>query len=124
MKSANAIALSLLLLTAPLGSCANGQLQPSAPISSVAPAEFNKAKQALIAAHLVHKTTADFLTIAAETNLCKGTCAVEARKLLLQSAAVLSAADAAVATGDAKSIEDKIAQATNLIGQINAVVGH
>ncbi len=121
MKSANALVLSLFLVLPPVTACA--QLQPNAPISSVAPAEFNKAKQALTSAHLVHKTIADFLVIAATTDLCKGACASQAKTLLDQSEAILRAADAAVATGDAASIEAKIASATALMGQLQAMIG-
>lgn len=117
------IVLALAVCLPLLGACTNGQVNPTAPISSVAPAEFAKAKQALTSAHLVHKSVADFLTIAADTNLCHATCASQARTLLLQSAAILSAADAAVATGDARAVEDKIASATALIGQLQALIG-
>jgi hypothetical protein len=108
-----------------LGGCEGVQAigAGNAPISSVAPAEFNKIKQALTAAHLVHKTTADFLVIAADSNLCKSTCALKAKELLNQSAAILAAADAAVVTGDARSIEAKIAAATALVGQIQSLIG-
>ncbi len=123
MKPTTAIlALSLL---APLPACSSLQAvgAGSTPISSVAPAEFAKAKQALTSAHLVHKTVADFLVIAANSDLCKAACAVQAKTLLDQSEAVLQAADAAVATGDAKSIEDKIASATALTGQLQTLIG-
>lgn len=121
MKATNAIALSLFLALTPVSACA--QLNPSAPISSTAPAEFNQAKKALTAAHLIHKTTADFLVIAANSDLCKGQCAVQAKTLLDQSYAILLAADAAIVTGDARTINDKIAAASALVGQINALIG-
>lgn len=119
------LALAAFLLTAPLGGCEQIQAvgAGNAPISSVAQAEFNTAKKALTAAHLIHKATADFLVIAADSNLCKGSCAVEAKKLLLQSAAILSAADAAIAAGDARSINDKIASASALVGKIQTLIG-
>ncbi len=120
-----AIAFTALLALTPVSACA--QLQNvgagNAPISSVAPAEFAKAKQALTSAHLVHKTVADFLVIAAQSDLCKAACAVQAKTLLDQSESILRTADAAVATGDAKSIEDKIASATALVGQIQTLIG-
>lgn len=121
MRSTAIVLIALLALPA----CAQVQAvgAGNAPISSVAPAEFAKAKQALTSAHLVHKTVADFLVIAANTDLCKAACAVQAKTLLDQSEAILVAADAAVATGDAKSIEDKIAAATGLVGQIQMLVG-
>lgn len=126
MRHTTAIVLTAFLAFAPVtAGCASLEAvgAGNAPISSVAPAEFAKAKQALTSAHLVHKAVADFLVIAADSNLCRGPCAVEAKKLLLQSAAILSAADAAVATGDARSINDKIASATALVGQIQAMIG-
>ncbi len=125
MRHTTAIVLTAFLAFS-LPACA--QLQAvgagNAPISSVAPAEFNKAKQALTSAHLVHKAVADFLVIAATSNLCHSVCASQAKTLLDQSAAILAAADAAVATGDAASIEAKISAATALIGRINGLVGH
>jgi len=116
-----AIVLTAFLAFTPVTACA--QLDPAAPISSTAPAEFNQAKKALTAAHLVHKTTADFLVIAANSDLCKGQCAVQAKTLLDQSYAILLAADAAIATGDAKAINDKIAAATALVGKIQSLIG-
>lgn len=119
MNPARSLVLSLFLVATP--ACA--QLNPNAPISSTAPAEFTKAKQALTSAHLVHKTVADFLVIAANSDLCKSACAIQAKTLLDQSEAILQAADAAVATGDAASIESKIASATALVGRIQALIG-
>lgn len=116
-----AIVLTAFLAFTPVTACA--QLDPAAPISSTAPAEFNQAKKALTAAHLVHKTTADFLVIAANSDLCKGQCAVQAKTLLDQSYAILLAADAAIVTGDAKTINDKIAAATALVGQLQSLIG-
>lgn len=117
--AAAVLSLSLLPACAPVQAVGAG----NAPISSLAPAEFAKAKQALTSAHLVHKTVADFLVIAANTDLCHATCASQAKVLLDQSEAILVAADAAVATGDAKSIEDKIAAATAMVGKINSLIG-
>lgn len=121
MKLAVIPLLSLFLLPA----CSDIQNigAGNAPISSVSPQEFNAAKKALTSAHLVHKTVADFLVIAAQSNLCHATCASQAKALLDQSEAVLVAADQAVVTGDAKSIEDKIAAATALVGQIQTLIG-
>lgn len=117
--------LALTVCLPLLGGCDSVQAvgAGTASISSVAPAEFNKVKQALTSAHMVHKTMADFLVIAANTDLCKGTCAVQAKDLLNQSAAILAAADAAVVTGDAKTVTDKIAAATALIGTIQTMIG-
>lgn len=125
MKSAHtATILSLFLILTPISACAQLQaVAGDAPISSVAPAEFAKAKQALTSAHLVHKTVADFLVIAATSDLCKSQCAVQAKSLLDQSEAILVAADQAVVTGDATSIESKIAAATALVGQIQTLIG-
>lgn len=92
-------------------------------ISSVAPAEVNAAKKALTAAHQLHATTANFLTIAAQTNICHATCASQAKNYLDQSEAALKAADGLVALGDAPGIEAKITAATALISQVDALVG-
>lgn len=92
-------------------------------ISSVAPQEVNAAKKALIAAHDLHKATADFLTIAAQTNLCHATCASKAKGLLDASEAYLVAGDKLVAVGDAPGIEAKITAATALVSQVQSIVG-
>lgn len=92
-------------------------------ISSVAPDAVNSAKKALTAAHDVHRATADFLTIAAQTNLCHAACASTAKTYLDQSEAALVAADTAIKLGDAAGVEAKIATATTLIGQVQALIG-
>lgn len=92
-------------------------------IASVAPDAVNTAKKALTAAHDLHRATADFLTIAAQTNLCHAACASTAKTLLDQSEAYLVAADGAVALGDAPGIEAKITSATALISQVQALIG-
>lgn len=93
-------------------------------IASVAPSEVNAAKRALTAAHEIHRTTADFLVIAAQTQLCHAACAVKAKSLLDASEAYLVAGDRLVALGDAPGIELKIAAASALIAQINSLIGH
>ena len=95
----------------------------SGSVASVAPDTVNKAKQALTAAHELHKVTADFLTIAATTNLCHATCASTAKTYLDQSEAALVAADTAIKLGDAVGVEAKISTATTLISQVQALVG-
>lgn len=92
-------------------------------IASVAPDAVNKAKAALTAAHQLHATTADFLTIAAQTNLCHSACAITAKGYLDQSEAGLKAADGLVALGDAPGIEAKIAASSALMAQINSLIG-
>ncbi len=87
------------------------------------PDQVNTAKKALTAAHEVHRATADFLIIAAQSNLCKSTCASQAKVYLDQSEAALVAADQAVKLGDAQGVEAKIAAATALIGQVQSLVG-
>jgi len=114
--------LALSLLLAP--SCTSlAQINPTAPISSLAPDAMNKAKQALTAAHNIHKSTAVFLTIAADSNLCTGTCASQAKTYLVMSHEYLVAADRAVELGDAAGITDKVKSALSLISSVNALVG-
>lgn len=120
MKSAHAIALSLFLALSPVSACA--QLQGGS-VASVSPDTVNSAKKALTAAHELHRVTADFLTIAANTNLCHATCASQARVYLDQSEAALVAADKAIALGDAVGTEARIAAATSLIAQVQSLVG-
>ena len=92
-------------------------------ISSVAPDTVNTAKKALTAAHDLHKSTAVFLTIAAQSNLCHATCASTAKIYLDQSEDYLVAADKLVVLGDAPGIEAKIKAATALISQVQSIVG-
>lgn len=124
MKSAQAAFLIALLL--PLPACQGlGALTTATAgtVSDVAPQAMADAKKALAAAHSLHASVANFLTIAATTDLCKSACAVTAKTYLDQSYAYLKAADAAVQLGDAPGITAKIASATNLLGQIQQLVG-
>jgi hypothetical protein len=115
--------LAAFLITAPLGGCA--ALQAGAgTISQVAPDTVAKAKKALTAAHDLHRGVADFLTVAATTNLCHATCASKAKLWLDQSETALVDADKLLALGDAPGVEIKIALATSLIGQIQSQIGH
>jgi hypothetical protein len=117
-----ALILSLLFLPACTG--LNTVLgATSGSVASVAPDTVNTAKKALTATHELHRATADFLTIAATTNLCHATCASQAKAYLDQSEAALVAADTAIKLGDAVGVEAKIATATTLIGQVQALVG-
>lgn len=92
-------------------------------ISSVAPDAVNAAKKALTAAHDLHRVTANFLTVAAQANLCHATCAGTAKTLLDQSEAYLVAADRLVTLGDAPGIQAKITAATALISQVQSLIG-
>lgn len=92
-------------------------------ISSVVPDAANTAKKALTAAHQLHATTADFLTIAAQTNLCHAVCASTAKTYLDSSEAYLIAADKLVALGDAPGIEAKITASSALLSNIQALIG-
>lgn len=92
-------------------------------ITQAIPDTMNDTKKALTAAHALHKTTADFLVVAATTNLCHATCASTAKGYLDQSEAYLVAADKLVALGDAPGIEAKISAATLLISQVQGLVG-
>lgn len=92
-------------------------------ISQAIPDTVNTAKRLLTAAHEAHRVTADFLTIAATSNLCHATCATNAKALLDESEAALKAGDAAIALGDAPGVEAKIAAATALLAKVNALVG-
>ena len=95
----------------------------TAPLASQAPVAMADVKKALIAAHEVHASTARFLTIAANTNLCHATCASTSKTLLDESEAYLVAADNLVALGDAPGIQAKISSATALIANINSLIG-
>lgn len=123
MKSTYAIILSLFLLAPPIAACAQLQGAATGSVASVAPDTVNSAKKALTAAHELHRVTADFLTIAANTNLCHATCASQAKTYLDQSEAALVAADKLVVLGDAVGTEARIAAATTLIADVNALVG-
>lgn len=101
----------------------NAVAGPTGTIASVAPEVMNKAKQALTAAHNIHKSTAVFLTIAADSNLCTGKCASQAKIYLVTSHEALIAADRLVALGDAPGINAKIVAATALLASAQALVG-
>jgi hypothetical protein len=81
------------------------------------------AKRALTAAHDLHRGVADFLLVAANTNLCHSACAVQAKKWLDQSETALVDADKLLTLGDTPGVEAKIAGATSLIGQIQSQFG-
>jgi len=119
MRSTAIVLIALLSLPA----CAGLQQASTGSISQVAPDTINAAKKALTAAHELHRATADFLTIAANTNLCHANCASRAKLYLDQSESALLAADKLVAVGDAVGIEAKIATATTAIGAIQNLVG-
>ena len=116
------VILSLFLLPG----CASLQALGAAStgtIASVAPDEFNAAKRSLTAAHDLHASTARFLTIAANSNLCTSACAVTAKGYLDRSEAALKAADALIAVSDAPGINAKITTASLLLANVNALIG-
>lgn len=117
--------LAVLLTITPLGGCAALQaLQAgSGTISQAAPDTVASAKKALTAAHELHRGVADFLTIAATTNLCHATCASQAKKWLDQSETALVDADKLLALGDTPGVEAKITVATSLISEIQSQIG-
>lgn len=92
-------------------------------VASVVPDAINAAKKALTAAHDLHRGAADFLTIAAQSNLCHAACASQAQSYLDKSEAALVAADTAMTLGDAVGVGAKITAATTLISQAEALVG-
>ncbi len=108
------------LLAIPMGACSSAPL--SAPVGSFAPEAMATAQKALIAAHGLHTASAETLTLAANSNLCKGQCASQAKVYLDQSFAYLTAADAAVALGDAASVQAKIQASIALVYQIHALI--
>lgn len=92
-------------------------------LASIAPDAVLTAKKALIAAHEVHKASADLLVLAAQSSLCKSQCAVTAKGLLDQSEAILVAGDALAKLGDAPGVNAKIAAASELTGRVNSMLG-
>lgn len=112
---ANAAALALGLIFLP--ACTSSGV-------NIPPDTINNAKKALTAAHQLHRATADFLVIAATTNLCHASCASTAKGYLDQSETALVAADQLAAAGDAAGIEAKVASATAAIGTIQKLMGH
>lgn len=118
-----AIALIPLLSLSGCGALGAVGAATTGTIASVAPDSVNVAKRALTAAHDLHKTTADFLTIAATSNLCHATCASTAKVWLDQSEAYLVAADKLAALGDAPGIELKIKASSALLASIQNLIG-
>ncbi len=118
-----ALALAVLLTTVPISGCAALQAA-NGTVSQVAPDAVATAKKALTAAHDLHRGVADFLTVAATTNLCHAACASQAKKWLDQSEVALVDADKLLALGDTAGVEAKITIATSLIGQIQSQIGH
>lgn len=107
-----------------IGGCtAQTQTAITGTVTQAAPQTMLAAKKSLIAAHGLHEAAADALTAAANANLCKGQCAVDAKRYLDQSEAALIAADNLVALGDAQGIEAKISGATALISQVQQLIG-
>lgn len=122
----NFMAFVGLLILAPLPACAQLDAIGKAAtgsVASVVPDTVNGAKKALTAAHELHRVTADFLVIAANTNLCHATCASQAKVYLDQSEAALVAADKLIVLGDAVGVEAKITAATALIADVNNLIG-
>lgn len=113
----------ILALCLPMAACAQTQIAATGTITQVAPQTVLAAKKSLIAAHALHEAVADALTAAANANICKGQCAIDAKRYLDQSEDALKAADNLVALGDAQGIELKISGATALISQIQALIG-
>lgn len=113
----------ILALCLPMAACAQTEVAATGTITQVAPETMLAAKKSLIAAHGLHEAAADALTAAANANVCKGQCAVQAKQYLLLSAEALKSADALVALGDAPGIETKISGAVGLISQIQALIG-
>lgn len=121
MKLRYAAVLILPLLS---GCQADGlQTAVSGSVSQVAPDEFNAAKRALTASHALHASIANFMAIAANSNLCHAACAATAKDYLDRSETALVAADSLIAAGDAKGIEAKISAASLLMANIQALVG-
>ncbi len=110
------------ILVLSLSGC-NAIQATSGTVTDVAPQAMLAAKKSLIAAHSLHEAAADALTVAATTDLCKATCAVQAKAYLDQSESYLVAADALVKLGDAPGISAKISGATALISQVQALTG-
>lgn len=122
-RFAAALITSLFLLSGCSSLGALGAISTGS-VASFSPDSVNVAKKALIAAHDLHRVTADFLTIAANSNLCHASCATQAKLYLDQSEAYLVAADKLVALGDASGIEAKISSVTALIAQVQSLIGH
>lgn len=122
----SAIVLSAFIALTPVSACAKLDTvlgATSGSVASVAPDAVNAAKKVLTAAHELHRGAAVFLQIAAESNLCKSTCASQAKVYLDKSEEALVAGDTAIKLGDAVGVTAKIAVATDLISQAEALVG-
>lgn len=126
MRHTTAIVLTAFLAFSPISACAKLDTvlgATSGSVASVAPDAVNSAKKALTAAHELHRGAAVFLQIAAESNLCTATCASKAKDYLDRSESALVAGDTAIKLGDAVGVTAKIAAATDLISQAEALVG-
>lgn len=86
-------------------------------------AAMDAAKKGLTAAHQAHRAVADAARVAAETGVLHGQNAATAKDLLFKSEAILEAADKAVDLADAEGIDNQLAAANALIGQVWALVG-
>lgn len=123
----SAIVLSAFIALTPVSACAQLQKLGAAAngtVTQVAPDTVASVKRALTAAHDLHRGIADFLLLAAQTNLCHATCASQAQKWLDQSETALTDADKLLTLGDTPGVEAKITLATSLIGQIQQQIGH
>lgn len=92
----------------------------------VIPADaLNTAKKGLALAHDAHAAAAYAASAAANSGLCVGSCASQAKNLLDQSENYLKVADSAVALGDASTIEQDVAAADAIIAQVQTLTkGH
>ncbi len=100
-----------------IGTAASGTVSQAAPNATLA------VKNALIATHGLHEGVAKFMKVMFDSDICKGTCASQAKIYLDQSEALLNAADDLVKLGDTPGIQAKIAAATALISKTQALVG-
>lgn len=108
MRRVLQVTFAAVLLAAPLGGCASFQaiLHPSDTQAQL------YAEKALIVAHDLHDALALAASAAANSNACVSTCAVEVKKYLDDSAAILAEADK---VSDAVTIMAKIEAARVLI---------
>lgn len=125
MKRQLAALLAVALVATPLGACSvwDKYFCSTCSLSTAAPSAMNAAKKALTAAHTLHQAAAEGMTAAAQSGLLHGSNAVTAQNYLDQSETYLGAADNLVAAGDATGIEAKVASATALISQVEALTG-
>lgn len=83
------------------------------------------AEKALTAAHAAHDAAAVTATILANTGVLKGSAATTAQGYLDQSEQDLKLADAALAAGDATTVQGEVSAASALVRQVAAVTaGH